>query len=212
LELEASWRPKTKLKIEPCILGYPYAVDPFILDTNVSTFAIGAVLSQVQNGKERVLNYGSSVLTPAQCKYCTTRRELVALVTFCRQYRHYLFGRKFLVRTDQNSLTWLLRFRHIEGQLACWLEELSQFDMVVVHRPGTKNMVMPKCCPEFLTQLLFVIAIELVALQKIYRVVDVRFAGEHWHRFKEDVDDVVPLAMKLAMVRQLRWYVDTQLQ
>ena len=72
------------------------------------------------------------MLTLEQRKYCVTRKE------FTRQYRHYFLGRKFLVRTDHNSLTWLLRFKYI-GQLARWLEELSQFDMTVIHRPGVKQ-------------------------------------------------------------------------
>ena len=87
--------------------------------------AIGAVLSQIQNDCEKVICYGSYVLTPEQRKYCVTRRELLSVVHFTRQFRHYLLGRKFLLRTDHNSLTWLLRFKHIEGQLARWLEELS---------------------------------------------------------------------------------------
>ena len=73
------------------------------------------------------------MLTPEQRKYCVTRRELLSVVRFTRQFRHYLLERKFLLRTDHNSLTWLLRFKHIESQLARWLEELSKFDMVVQH-------------------------------------------------------------------------------
>jgi hypothetical protein len=45
-------------------------------------------------------------------------------------------GRRFTLRTDHNSLVWLMRFKHIEGQLAHWLEELAQFDMEIIHRPG----------------------------------------------------------------------------
>ena len=79
------------------------------------------------------------MLTPAQRNDCTTRTELLALFRFTRQYRHYLLGRKFYVRTDHNSLTWLSRFSNIQGQLARWLEELSQLDMVVLHRAGVSH-------------------------------------------------------------------------
>ena len=121
------------------ILSYPNASDMFVLDTDASNHAIGAVLSQVQDDVERVVCYGSYVLTPEQRRYCVTRKELLAVVRFTRQFRHYLLGRKFLLRTDHNSLTWLLRFKYLEGQLARWLEELSQFDMTVVHRSGVKH-------------------------------------------------------------------------
>lgn len=88
---------------------------------------------QLQEGKERTIAYASHVLLPAQRKYCTTRKELLAVVKFCR----HLLGRRFTIWTDHNSLlVWLFRFRHIEGQLSRWLEELSQFDMQIVHCSG----------------------------------------------------------------------------
>lgn len=104
-------------------------MDKFVLDTDASDHAIGGVLSQLQNGREVVICYASHVLLKPQRKYCTTRKELLAVIKFCRHFRHYLLGRRFILHTDHNSLVWLMRFGHIEGQLSRWLEELSQFDM-----------------------------------------------------------------------------------
>ena len=106
------------------------------MDTDASDKAIGGVLSQVQNGVERVVGYGSHVLSAAQRNYCVTRKELLAVVTFTRTYRHYLLGNRFSVRTDHGSLVWLMNFKNIEGQLARWLEELQEYDMEVLHRAG----------------------------------------------------------------------------
>lgn len=97
------------------------------------------MLLQVQNGVERVLCYGSYTLSPEQKRYCTTRKELLAVVRFTRQFRHYLLGRSFTIRTDHSSLTWLLHFKEPQGQIARWLEELSQYDMKIVHRPGKNH-------------------------------------------------------------------------
>ena len=108
---------KEKLVNAP-LLTYPNATNIFILDTDASGTAIGVVLSQLQDGDEKVISYGSHVLTPEQRKYCITRRQLLAVVRFTRQFCHYLLGHKFYMRTDHNSLTWLLRFKYIEGQLA----------------------------------------------------------------------------------------------
>ena len=97
---------------------------------------MGAELIQIQEGEEREVGYGSLTLTPEQQKHCTTRKELLAIIRFSRQFRHYLLGRHFTVRTDHNSLTWLTNFKEPQGQLARWLEELSQFNMEIQHQPG----------------------------------------------------------------------------
>ena len=62
------------------VLGYPNITLPYILDTDASAMGIGAVLSQVQEGKERVTAYYSKTLAPPECNYCVTRQELLAVM------------------------------------------------------------------------------------------------------------------------------------
>ena len=121
------------------MLGLPNNYHSFILDTDLSNYAIGGELIQVQGGEKRVVAYGSYALTPEQINYCTTHKELLAVIIFTRQFRHYLLGRQFLVRTNHSSLRWLLNFKEPDGQLARWLEELSQYDMVIQHQAGKKH-------------------------------------------------------------------------
>lgn len=82
------------------VLALPNPKDRFIIDTDASAHAIGAELIQVQDGRERVVTYASYTLSPEQRRYCTTRRELLVIVRFTRQFRHYLLGQRFIVRTD----------------------------------------------------------------------------------------------------------------
>ena len=192
---------KEKLVNAP-ILAYPNATDVFILDTDASGTAIGAVLSQLQDGDEKVISYGSYVLTPEQRKYCVTRRELLAVIRFTRQFRHYLLGRKFYLRTDHNSLTWLLRFKYIEGQLARWLEELSQFDMIVQHRPGNRHRNadgLSRIPDETSFCNCYQAGVDLADLPCQGCKFCTR-AHQQWSRFESDVDDVVPLAVRTASV------------
>ena len=121
------------------ILGYPKQDAPFVLDCDASNSGVGAVLSQVQGGEERVIAYGSKVLSKAERNYCVTRRELLAIITFVKQYHHYLYGSRFLVRTDHAALYWLLRKKDPEGQMARWIAALQAYDMVIQHRPGRKH-------------------------------------------------------------------------
>ena len=94
--------------LTPPVLSIPTADDPFILDTDASDGAVAAELVQVQDRLEKVIAYGSFANTVEQRRYCTTRKELLAIIRFTRQFRTYLLGRPFRMRTDHASLVWLL--------------------------------------------------------------------------------------------------------
>lgn len=126
---------KGRLMTAP-ILAYPKIGQPFILDTDASNYAIGAVLSQEQEGSERVVAYASRTLSKPEQNYCVTRRELLAIVHFLKHFRHYLYGQDVVVRTDHGALTWLLKFKNPEAQLARWLEVISQYRLTLEHRAG----------------------------------------------------------------------------
>ena len=105
-----------------------------------SDVGIGAVLSQRQkDGSEHVVAYASRILSRPERRYCVTRRELLAVVTFVQHFRPYLLGQEFILRTDHGSLMWLTNFKEPEGQLARWLECLQEFNFETVHRPGKKH-------------------------------------------------------------------------
>ncbi|MCG8033694.1 MAG: DDE-type integrase/transposase/recombinase, partial [Candidatus Thiodiazotropha taylori] len=132
---EAFERLKNLLITAP-VLAHPDFSKPFIIDTDASDEAIGAVLSQKIGSTEEVVAYANRTLTKSERKYCVTRKELLALVYFVKYFRHYLYGRKFTARTDHGSLKWIMNFKNPEGQVARWLEVLSSFSMTVEHRPG----------------------------------------------------------------------------
>ena len=58
------------------------------------------------------------------------------MVTFLNHFRPYLLGRQFKLRRDHGPLVWIRNFKEREGQLACWLEQLEEFDFEIVHRSG----------------------------------------------------------------------------
>lgn len=139
---EAAQRAFVELKealTSPPILAMPAEEGLFTLDTDASDRAISGVLSQCQNGVERVIAYGSKTLSRTQRNYCVTRRELLAIVHFMKYYRHYLLGKRFRVRTDHAALVWLRRTPEPVGQKARWLESMEEFDYFVVHRPGKSH-------------------------------------------------------------------------
>ena len=72
------------------ILAFPDVKEPFILYTDASLTAMGAVLSRLQDGKERAICYASKAFSNSQTKYSATKREILAIVTFTRHFKHYL--------------------------------------------------------------------------------------------------------------------------
>uniref|UniRef100_A0A5S6Q0Y0 RNA-directed DNA polymerase n=1 Tax=Trichuris muris TaxID=70415 RepID=A0A5S6Q0Y0_TRIMR len=118
------------------VLRLPDFTKTFILDVDASGEGLGAVLSQCFADGEHPIAYASRTLSKPERRYCATRRELLALVWGTKHFRPYLYGARFITRTDHNCLVWLNSFREPEGQTARWLERLAEFDMEIRHRPG----------------------------------------------------------------------------
>ena len=118
------------------ILAFPNSKDTFVLDCYASQLGIGGVLSQVQNSEEKVIAYASHTLNKAQQQYCTTKRELLAVVTFMKHFKHFLLGQKFLIRTDHAPLIWLRNFKEPEGLIARWISIIETYDYEIQYRTG----------------------------------------------------------------------------
>ena len=129
---------KTKLISEP-ILALPTNEGTFVLDTDASDVGLGAVLSQIQSGEEKVIAFASRTLSGPELKYEVTRKELLAVVYGLKQFRQYLLGRHIILRTDHAALSWLRRTPEPMPQLARWLTFVEQFDYEVQHREGKKH-------------------------------------------------------------------------
>ena len=122
--------------ISPENMAYPLDEGGYFLDCDASGYAIGGVLSQMQDGVERVIAYGSKMLNKAERNYCVTDKELLSLRYFVEYYRQYLLGRKFTVRTDHRALVYLFSFKEPRGRLARYLEILAAYDFVIEYRKG----------------------------------------------------------------------------
>ena len=131
---------KLKLALmSPPILTLPRDEGMMILDCDASTRSIGAVLSQMQDGQEKVIAYAGRSLSKNEVNYCITRLELLAIVHFTKYFRQYLLGRQFLVRSDHAALNWLRKMKDPIGQNARWLELLGEYDFIVKHRQGMRH-------------------------------------------------------------------------
>ena len=120
---------KEKLMNSP-ILAYPqfWSEEPFILDTDWSREhnAIGGVLSQKQDGHERVILFGAKRLNETQANYSSNKGEIFAAIHFIRAWKYYLTQRKFVLRTDHQAMKWIQSMEEPQGMILRWLETLSK--------------------------------------------------------------------------------------
>jgi hypothetical protein len=116
-EQEEAFRKLKNIFSQELLLIYSDFTQPFIMACDASTKAIGAILSQVRHGEESPVASCSRQLNPAETKYSTTELELLALIFAVKQFRCYLYGRRFKVYTDHRALKWLLNWQDPSSRL-----------------------------------------------------------------------------------------------
>ena len=126
------------------ILAYPSANGKYILDTDASYFAYGAVLSQLQedeNGieQERVIAYYSKTLSQAEQRYCARRRKLLAIQRSVKHFDVYLRGPEFIIRTDHASLQYIKTLTEVTDQMFRWIMLLEQYSYTIEVRAGVDH-------------------------------------------------------------------------
>uniref|UniRef100_A0A674D150 ribonuclease H n=1 Tax=Salmo trutta TaxID=8032 RepID=A0A674D150_SALTR len=120
---------KSQLSTAP-VLAHFDPVCPTIVTCDASAGALGAVLSQLQNGIERPVAFASRALSPTEQRYSVGEREALACVWACERWHLYLYGRLFTLRTDHQSLTTLLSASgtgHKPLRLHRWADRLRQY-------------------------------------------------------------------------------------
>lgn len=129
---------KTLLTNDP-ILQYPDFSKEFLLTTDASNVAIGAVLSQGIIGSDKPIAYASRTLNSSELNYSTIEKELLAIVWATKYFRPYLFGRKFKIITDHKPLQWIMNLKEPNSRLTRWRLKLSEYDFTIVYKQGKAN-------------------------------------------------------------------------
>lgn len=128
----------------PPILAFPEFTLPFVLHVDASNVGLGAVLYQHQQGKLRVIAYGSRTLSPAEKNYHlhSGKLEFLALKwAICDKFRDYLYyAPSFTVYTDNNPLTYVLSTAKLNATGHRWVGELADFHFEIKYRPGKINI------------------------------------------------------------------------
>ena len=133
----------------PPILAYPDINKKFILQTDASNRAIGAVLLQVHEHIEKPIFYLSHRLNETMRKLPSIELEAYSIIYALQKLDYFLADtyHKFEIRTDCRSLLHFFTCKHKNKKLQMWSIILSSYNCELVHVPGSKNVL-----PDFLSR------------------------------------------------------------
>jgi transposase InsO family protein len=113
---------------------------PFIMETDASDFATGAVMYQELDGKRHPVAYESRMLKSAERNYPVHEKEMLAIVHACRAWRSYILGApENIVYTDHASLRFIFTQPHLSQRVTRWVEFLSPYNLSIQYKPGKTN-------------------------------------------------------------------------
>jgi len=147
---------KKRFTEEP-VLMMPDHTRPFQIETDASKYATGAVLTQLDsNGDRHPISFISKTLSPTERNYEIYDRELLAIIRALEEWRHYIQGSAHTttILSDHKNLTYYREAKKLNRRQARWSLYLSEFDVRLVHTPGTKMIQSdalsrrPDLCPE----------------------------------------------------------------
>jgi len=124
----------------PPILTYPDYDKPFTLHTDASMNGLGAILYQEVDGYERVIAFASRGLSKSERNYPVHKLEFLALKwAITKKFSDYLIGNSFVVFTDNNPLTYVLRNAKLDATGHRWMAALSAYNFTIQYKSGKAN-------------------------------------------------------------------------
>ena len=124
-------------------LAFADYTKPFLLETDALKDRLGAVLSQKQaDGWYYLVTYSSRALTPHEKNYHLTKLEFLALKwVVTEHFKDYLLYKPFLVKTDNNPLTYIMTTPNLNATGHQRVRALAQFNFELEYQKGHDNTV-----------------------------------------------------------------------
>ena len=131
------------------VLAFADYTRDFLLETDASKEGLGAILSQKQeDGQFHLVAYSSQALTTHEKNYHSMKLEFLALKwAVTEHFKEYLLYQPFLVRTDNNPLTYIMSTCNLDATGHCWVSALAKYDFQLEYQEGRDNAVADALSP-----------------------------------------------------------------
>ena len=124
------------------VLAYPDPDKPFIVTSDASGGAIGAVLSQDHGKGPQPIAFFSRKLKSAECNYATHDKEMLALIEALKRWRHFLqSGLRHQAYTDHQALKYFATQPSLNSRQQRWMGILQEYNIGIDYLPGKMNVV-----------------------------------------------------------------------
>uniref|UniRef100_A0A8R7PAR9 Reverse transcriptase domain-containing protein n=1 Tax=Triticum urartu TaxID=4572 RepID=A0A8R7PAR9_TRIUA len=110
---------------------------PFTIEADACATGIGAVIMQ----KGKPLAYLSQSLGPKSAAQSIYEKEAMDILEALKKWRHYVWGNKLIIKTDQQSLKYMTTQRLTEGVQHKLLLKLLEYDYTIEYKKGKENLV-----------------------------------------------------------------------
>lgn len=114
---------------------------PYLLYTDASVVAVGAVLMQDFGNGPQPIAYESKKLSNQERVYPTHDRELLSIVYALRKWRHYLYRADMRVLNDHRSLGHFIGQQRLNDRQVRWLALLADYQLKIEYVQGVANVV-----------------------------------------------------------------------
>ena len=112
----------------------------YVLQTDASDFALGAILQQADDdGHLHPIAYASKTLNPAECRYSTTDREALAIPWALEHFNTYCEGHKYTALTDHAALRYMMNNKDKTPRMHRMVARLSPYEITLYYKPGSEN-------------------------------------------------------------------------
>jgi hypothetical protein len=120
------------LFLDTVMLRHPVIGERFYIETDASTYGLGAVVYQLdKEGNKRIIPCASRTLKPCERNYCVSEIELLAIIYSLSKFRYFVAGSPITIRSDHRRLSYLQNCRIVSGRLSRWILAFQWYDLTI---------------------------------------------------------------------------------